>query len=102
MLMRQLGCFSAHTPQTCRNDITIQAFSRMQVSVLLSVFFLFVIQRIAFEVLGTGPTGTLLIDAVTILANSLAIGCCIAASRSGRGLSRATSGFSSAVLRYWS
>jgi hypothetical protein len=62
--------------------------SRMQVSVLLSILFLFVIQRIAFEVLGTGPTGTLLIDALTILANSLAIGCCIAASRSGRGLSR--------------
>jgi diguanylate cyclase (GGDEF)-like protein len=60
----------------------------MQVSVLVSILFLFVIQRIAFEVLGTGSTGTLLIDALTILANSLAIGCCIAASRSGRGLSR--------------
>jgi diguanylate cyclase (GGDEF)-like protein len=50
--------------------------------------FILVVQRIGFEVLGTGPVGTTFLDALALLANSLAIGCCVAAARRGRGLSR--------------
>jgi diguanylate cyclase (GGDEF)-like protein len=62
--------------------------SRTSVSVLLAIVLLVVVQRIGFEVLGTGQTGTLFVDALTGLANILAIGCCVAASRQGHGLSR--------------
>jgi diguanylate cyclase (GGDEF)-like protein len=62
--------------------------SRLHASVLVSILLILVIQRIAFAVLGTPQTGTLLLDALTILANSLAIACCVSASRRGRGVSR--------------
>jgi diguanylate cyclase (GGDEF)-like protein len=63
-------------------------FSRIHVSVFVSILLILVIQRVGFELLGTGPTGTTFLDALTILANSLAIACCVVASRKGRGLSR--------------
>jgi diguanylate cyclase (GGDEF)-like protein len=59
-------------------------FFRIHVCVLL----ILVIQRVGFEVLGSGSAGTTFLDTLTILGNSLAIGCCVAASRRGRGLSR--------------
>lgn len=60
----------------------------MYVTVIVSVLFILAIQRVGFEILGTGPRGTFFLDALTILANSLAIGGCVAASLRGRGLSR--------------
>ncbi len=62
--------------------------SRIHVFVLVSILFIVVVQQIGFVVLGTSPTGTLFIDALTILANFLAIGGSIAASRRGREVSR--------------
>jgi diguanylate cyclase (GGDEF)-like protein len=63
-------------------------FSRVHILVLVSILFVLVIQRIGFEVLGTNSAGTLFNDTLTILANSLAVGCCIAASRKRNGPSR--------------
>jgi diguanylate cyclase (GGDEF)-like protein len=60
----------------------------VHISVLVSILFVLVIQRTAFEVLGAGSAGTLFNDTLTILANSLAVGCCVFASRQGRGSSR--------------
>jgi diguanylate cyclase (GGDEF)-like protein len=62
--------------------------SRMQVAVLATIACILVVQRVGFELLGTGRTGTAFVDVVSILGNSLAIGCCLAASSRGRGLSR--------------
>src|ERR1700675_2565955 len=62
--------------------------SRRHFVVLVAVLFLLVVQRIGFEVLGTGQAGTRFTDAFTILANSLAIGLCLVASRRGRGVAR--------------
>jgi len=63
-------------------------FSRIDVVVISFILFLFVIQRVAFEILGTDPTGSLVLDAIKLLANSLAFGCCVAASFRGRGATR--------------
>jgi diguanylate cyclase (GGDEF)-like protein len=63
-------------------------FSRVRVSVFIAILFVLAIQRTGFEVLGTGPIRTTFLDVLTLLANSLAIGCCVAASRRGRDLSR--------------
>lgn len=60
----------------------------MDIFVIVSVLFILIIQRIGFGILGTGPTRTLFLDALMKLANSLAIGCCVAASLRGRGASR--------------
>jgi diguanylate cyclase (GGDEF)-like protein len=62
--------------------------SRTSVSALVTILLLVVIQRIGFEVLGTGRSGTLFVDALMALANMAAIGCCVTASRRGHGLSR--------------
>jgi diguanylate cyclase (GGDEF)-like protein len=62
--------------------------SRIHVAVFVSILLLLVIQRISFELMGTGPTGTTFLDAISIVANFLAIGCCIAASRRTRDQSR--------------
>jgi diguanylate cyclase (GGDEF)-like protein len=62
--------------------------SRTQTVVLVSIAFLLVVQRAAFQILGTTPGGTSLLDALTLIANSLAVGCCFAASRRGQGVSR--------------
>jgi diguanylate cyclase (GGDEF)-like protein len=63
-------------------------FTPIHVSVFVAILFVLVMQRIGFEVLGTGPAGTTFLDALSILADLLAIGCCGAASRRGLGLSR--------------
>jgi diguanylate cyclase (GGDEF)-like protein len=60
----------------------------MYLVVLVCVFFLLIVQRIGFEILGTGQAGTLFTDAFSILANGLAIGLCAAASQRGRGVAR--------------
>jgi diguanylate cyclase (GGDEF)-like protein len=62
--------------------------SRMDVYVIVSVLFILIIQRVGFGILGAGPAGTLFLDALTMLANSLAIGSCVAASLRGHGVSR--------------
>src|ERR1035441_1667860 len=62
--------------------------SRTQTVVLVSIAFVLVVQRAAFQILGTTPGGTSLLDALTLIANSLAVGCCFAASRRGQGVSR--------------
>jgi diguanylate cyclase (GGDEF)-like protein len=62
--------------------------SRMDVVVISFILFLFIIQRVGFEILGTGPIGSLVLDAIKLLANSLAFGCCVAASSRGRGATR--------------
>jgi diguanylate cyclase (GGDEF)-like protein len=62
--------------------------SRARISVLVLILLVLVIQRIAFAALGTGSSGALFNDALTILANSLAVLCCIVASRHGHGLPR--------------
>jgi diguanylate cyclase (GGDEF)-like protein len=63
-------------------------FSRTHVSVFISILFILIVQRVGFEALGSAPSGTTFLDGLSLLANSLAVGCCIAASRRGRGLSR--------------
>jgi diguanylate cyclase (GGDEF)-like protein len=60
----------------------------MDVYVIVSVLFILIIQRVGFGILGAGPAGTLFLDALTMLANSLAIGSCVAASLRGHGVSR--------------
>jgi diguanylate cyclase (GGDEF)-like protein len=60
----------------------------MHVFVLVPILLIVVMQRVGFAVLGTRPSGTLFIDALTILANCLAIGSSIIASRRGREASR--------------
>ena len=60
----------------------------MQAPVFVFILFILILQRVGFEVLGTGSFGTTFLDALTLLANSLAVGCCVAASRRGRRLSR--------------
>ena len=60
----------------------------MAVYVIASALLILIIQRVGFGILGSGPAGTLFLDALTMLANSLAIGCCVAASLKGRGVSR--------------
>jgi diguanylate cyclase (GGDEF)-like protein len=62
--------------------------SRMDLYVIVSVLFILIIQRIGFGILGAGPARTLFLDALTMLANSLAISSCVAASLRGRGVSR--------------
>ena len=56
--------------------------------VLGVVVSILAIQQIGFRVLGTGDTGTIFVDALTLLANLLAIGGCLAASRRGHGVAR--------------
>ena len=62
--------------------------TRIHVVILLSVLFILVVQRIGFEFLRSGSTGTLFVDAFTALASALAIGLCLAAARRGQGVSR--------------
>ena len=62
--------------------------SRMDVLVLASLIFILVIQRIGFTVLGTGQTGTLFADALTVSVNLLAVVGGVGASRRGRGVAR--------------
>jgi diguanylate cyclase (GGDEF)-like protein len=63
-------------------------FSRSEVSAVVFILFILVIQRIGFELLGTGSTGIAFNDALSIFATLVATGCCFAASRRGRVLSR--------------
>jgi len=62
-------------------------FSRRDVWILVSILSILLIQRIGFDVLGTGSRASFN-DALSILANTLAVGNCLAASRRGRGVSR--------------
>ena len=63
-------------------------FSRTHISVFISILIILITQRVGFEALGTGPIGTTFLDGLSLLSNLLAVGCCIAASRRGRGMSR--------------
>lgn len=62
--------------------------SRTDVAVIVFILFLFVVQRVGFEILGIGPTRSLFLDAIQLLANSLAFGCCVVASSRRRGATR--------------
>jgi diguanylate cyclase (GGDEF)-like protein len=57
----------------------------LQLFVFVSIL---IIQRVGFEILGTGQSGTLFLDLLTILVNSLAIGSCVTASCRARGVTR--------------
>jgi diguanylate cyclase (GGDEF)-like protein len=62
--------------------------TRLHLFVIAPILLLLIVQRIGFEVLGIGPARTQFLDALTILANGLAIcGCFVAAAR-GRGVTR--------------
>jgi len=62
--------------------------SRTHLFVLVSILFIVVMQRVGFAVLGGRPNGTLFLDALTLLANCLAIGSSVTASRRGHEVSR--------------
>jgi diguanylate cyclase (GGDEF)-like protein len=63
-------------------------FSRRHAFVLGGILLILIIQRIGFEVLGSSPAGTEFADGMLLLANCLAIGCCVVASLRGQGTSR--------------
>ncbi|HEY1986837.1 MAG TPA: GGDEF domain-containing protein [Terracidiphilus sp.] len=60
----------------------------MDISVIVSMLLILVVQRAGFEILGTSPAGSLFQNALTLLANSLAIVSCVVAASRGRGATR--------------
>ena len=60
--------------------------SRLQIIGVAVLIIL--IQRIGFMLLAAGPTRTLFLDLLIVLANCAAIGCCYAAYRRARGVAR--------------
>jgi diguanylate cyclase (GGDEF)-like protein len=73
-----------------RNALRVSSFkpSRVHVFVLIFSLSIVVMQWVGFVVLGNRPTGTPFIDVLTIVANCLAIGSSVIASRRGREVSR--------------
>ncbi len=67
---------------------TVSPFTPSRKQVISFIVFVLIVQRAAFIFWGTGRTGTLFVNVLAIAANLLAIGCSLAASRRGRGLSR--------------
>jgi diguanylate cyclase (GGDEF)-like protein len=61
---------------------------RVHIPVIVGALSILILQRLGFQLLGTGPTGTGFLDLLTLLANSLAIAGCVAAASRNRGASR--------------
>ena len=76
----ELSRGSSHKPESW--------LSRSRVLVIVAILILLIIQRVGFEILGSGANGTTFLDTIAIFASCLAIGGCLAAALRGRGVSR--------------